>query len=101
MWPLVYCRRIWIVFGTWLLGFPDQTFLSKQAFFMTWDDHEVINDFGPGYDERDYYPCEIVKTVFALTRFGGRDRYRRLMKRICAVKSMLIKVLFKNLMKRL
>ncbi|CAM9728667.1 unnamed protein product [Scytosiphon promiscuus] len=25
--------------------------LSKQAFFMTWDDHEVINDFGPGADE--------------------------------------------------
>ena len=64
MWPLVYCHRIWIVFIIWLLVFPDQTFLSKQAFFMTWDDHEVINDFGPGYDERDYYPCEIVKTLF-------------------------------------
>eukprot|EP00752_Nemacystus_decipiens_P012137 g10760.t2 len=30
-----------------------QTLLSSQAFFMTWDDHEVVNDVGPGADERD------------------------------------------------
>ena len=36
----------------------DQTLLSSQAFFMTWDDHEVVNDVGPGDDERDTGVCE-------------------------------------------
>ncbi|CAN0425405.1 unnamed protein product [Ascophyllum nodosum] len=33
-----------------------QTLLSSQAFYMTWDDHEVVNDFGPGFDTRNMEP---------------------------------------------
>ncbi|CAN0358580.1 unnamed protein product [Ascophyllum nodosum] len=33
-----------------------QTLLSSQAFFMTWDDHEVVDNFGPGYDTRKAEP---------------------------------------------
>ena len=41
-----------------LVATADQTLLSSQAFFMTWDDHEVVNDLGPGADERDGGVCE-------------------------------------------
>lgn len=36
----------------------DQSLLSSQAFFMTWDDHEVVDDFGPDFDTRNKDPCE-------------------------------------------
>lgn len=47
------------VFGYVLLSSAaDLSLLSKQAFFMTWDDHEVINDFGPGADEGETGACK-------------------------------------------
>lgn len=55
---------------------PDQTLLSSQAFFMTWDDHEVINDFGPDYDQGEFLEKSYTHASVC-TVDSGHERYSR------------------------
>ncbi len=50
-----------------------QQLLAKTPYFVVWDDHEVVNDFGPLKDTRDHPPYDPGEHLLPLGRRAYED----------------------------